>query len=194
MPIQSLVKESSPNTYSGSFTPDLIFSKLWLASKLNLLGLNKFKSIYILGSWFGNSAVFLNFSGIQANTVINVDINKDWLIKSKKLHDKLDLNYDLQYMNKDANSLDYRQLKKPSLVINTSINDMKNNGWFNNIPKNTLVALQGRNNVDSEAENNYNSIGDVVQAYPLTKVYFADEITLKDPETSYTRYMVIGSK
>ena len=58
MRARELVKESSGYTLSGSYTPDLVFSKLWLAQELNNI-LNKqnidlVPVAYGLGSWYSN--------------------------------------------------------------------------------------------------------------------------------------------
>lgn len=189
-----ILRESSPNTLRGSFTPDLSLSKLWLASKLRSLNLNEFDTIYILGSWFGNMTVFLNSMNINANTIINVDVNRVWLKTSEILHQKLQLPYEIQYMHKDANNLDYRQLTKNSAVINTSCNDMQNDGWFNLIPSRTLVALQARNQIDKHATNNYTDLKEFTEAYPMSKILFDGVMSLQDPQIKYQRYMVIGIK
>ena len=87
-------------------------------------------------------------------------------------------------MHKDVNTLDYRQLKQPGLVINTSTNDIDGDDWLKNIPKGTLVAMQGRHGTLEEFD----------KKYPLRKTYFLDEVELEDPETEYERFMKIGVK
>lgn len=174
------IREFSPNTFKGSFTDDLIISKLWLIREVSKIHTN-FNSIYVLGSWYGNLSLFLiNKHDIKFKKIINVDINKDALNTGHELAKKFGVADLIQPMVKDANTLNYKQAKKPSLVINTSVNDMDNEGWFDNIPEGTLVALQTR---DSYLED-----------YPLSRVLYAGKKELRDPEESYTRYMVIGIK
>ena len=98
----------------------------------------------------------------------------------------------VEHMNKDSNTLDYRQL--PGIVINTSTNDIKNEGWFDNIPNGTLVVLQGRDRVDPQADYSFDAPQDLLEQYPLNKVLYQSAITLTDPETEYTKSMVIGIK
>ena len=57
---------------------------------------------------------------------------------------------------------------------------MKNEGWFDNIPKGTLVALQTR---DEDLDQ-----------FKFTKLLYSGKKDLRDPETAYTRYMTIGIK
>jgi SAM-dependent methyltransferase len=174
------IHEFSPNTLKGSFTDDLIISKLWLIREISKIH-KKFNAIYILGSWYGNLSLFLiDKHDIEFKKIINVDINKEALDTGHELAKKFGVSDLIQSMVKDANTLNYKQAKKPSLVINTSVNDMKNEGWFDRIPEGTLVALQTR---DSYLED-----------YPLSRVLYAGKKDLRDPETAYTRYMVIGIK
>jgi hypothetical protein len=101
---------------------------------------------------------------------------------------------DIEYMRADANDLDYRQATPPSIVINTSVNDMPNTGWFDSIPDGTWVAVQGRNHVSSGAANDYASLAAFDQAYPLGQTLTLDSIELEDPEVKYSRWMKIGIK
>jgi hypothetical protein len=171
--------EFSPNTLAGSFTEDLVISKLWLIKEVEKIH-KKFNTIYVLGSWYGNLSLFLLHKHIQFKKIINVDIDKKSLVTGQKLAKRLGVADKIDLMIKDANTLDYQQAVSPSLVINTSCNDMDNAGWFDNIPKGTLVALQTRD--------------DTLDEYDFSKVLYQGERDLTDPETKYTRHMVIGIK
>ena len=174
------IYEFSPSTLAGSFTYDLITCKSWLISEVSKIH-KDFNSIYVLGSWYGNLSLFLiNKNNIKFDRIINVDINRKVLSTGNKLAKKLGIDDKIEPMIKDANDLDYRQATAPSLVINTSVNDMKNDGWFDNIPSGTLVALQTRDEDLNE--------------FKFTKLLYSGEKDLKDPETAYTRYMTIGIK
>ena len=179
------IDEASPNTLQGSFTPDLQYSKVWLLDEVQkILGKTQLDTIYNLGSWYSNMGLFLVANKLGFNKLINVDIDKDTLTTGQKLLDKLGISDKVEHMHKDANTLDYRQLKQPGLVINTSTNDIEGDDWLKNIPEGTLVAMQGRNGTLEEFD----------KQYPLDKTYFLDEVELKDPETEYERFMKIGVK
>ena len=94
-------------------------------------------------------------------------------------------------MLKDANDLDYKQLGSDGVVINTSLTDMEGQAWFDRIPAGTLVALQSR---DHDPGNAAHSTQDIVDRFPLSEIIYDGELRLQDPETTYTRYMVIGIK
>ena len=173
------VDEFSPSTLIGSFTEDLIISKLWLINEIKKIH-NEFNTIYILGSWYGNISILLISRYIKFKKIINVDINRKVLATGQALAKRLGIDKKIEPMVKDANTLDYRQAVPPSLVINTSCNDMENSGWFDNIPSGTLVALQTR--------------GDTLDEYKFSKTLYTGQKHLTDPETDYTRLMKIGIK
>ena len=182
------IDEASPNTLQGSFTPDLQYSKVWLLDEVQKIlkkaKIKKLDTIYNLGSWYSNMGLFLVANKLGFDKLINVDIDKDTLMTGEKLLDKLGISNKVEHMNKDVNTLDYRQLKQPGLIINTSTNDIDGDDWLKNIPKGTLVAMQGRNGTLEKFN----------KAYPLRKTYFLDEVELGDPETEYERFMKIGVK
>jgi len=179
------IDEASPDTLEGSFTPDLQYSKVWLLDEVQkILGKTQLDTIYNLGSWYSNMGLFLVANKLGFNKLINVDIDKDTLSTGEKLLDKLGISDKVEHMHKDANTIDYRQLKSPGLVINTSTNDIDGDDWLKNIPEGTLVAMQGRHGTLEEFD----------KQYPLSKTHFLDEVELEDPETEYERFMKIGVK
>ena len=129
-----------------------------------------------------------------ADTVINVDQDPHWIEVSRRMANRMGFDDHMRYMMADVNDLDYHQAKNPSVVINTSTNDIKNEGWFDNIPNGTLVVLQGRDRVDPQADYSFDGPQDLLEQYPLNKVLYQGELQLTDPETEYTRSMVIGIK
>lgn len=183
------LEEGSPLTFKGSLTPDLLKSKLWLCQSLKTIGRTKFSTIYILGSWYGNMAVVLNKCRISFDKIINVDIDKKHIVNSQRLLSAMGIN--VQSMNRDANKLNYKQVDKNSLVINTSVNEIEDHGWFDKIPDGTLVALQSRNNLDSDYCTTLEKLN---QEFFLNDTLVLDQINLEDPETKYQRFMKIGVK
>jgi len=182
--------ESSGYSLEGSFTPDLVFSKLWLIRELAKVA-PKVDTVYALGSWYGNLALLLDrYPRVQARKVINVETNPGFLKGSKQLLDKHRVN-NVEYMLKDANELDYRQLGTNGVVINTSLTDMPGTDWFKNIPAGTLVVLQAR---DHDPGKQFAGPQDIEQEFPLNQVLYSGSLDLEDPETEYTRFMVIGIK
>ncbi len=185
-----LVNESSGYSLEGSFTPDLIKSKVWLLDQLARIA-PQVGTIYVLGSWYGNLGVLLALDPmIQYKQLINVETDQKFLQASERIHNHMGIG-NTEYMLKDANDLDYRQLGRDGVVINTSLTDMQGQDWFDNIPAGTLVALQSR---DHDPGNEAHSTQDIIDRFPLSEIIYDGELKLQDPETRYTRYMVIGIK
>ena len=187
---QSNLDESSGYSLSGSMTRDLTASKVWLLSELEKIQ-QDFTTIYVLGSWYGNTALYMKLQPrIQADKIVLVEKNPEFLRTSQRLLDRVGAD-NVEYMLRDSNKLDYRQLGDAGAVINTSLTDMPGRAWFLNIPAGTLVALQAR---DHDPGQEYHSTRDIVDRFPLSQVLYHGRMRLRDPETEYTRYMVIGRK
>ena len=187
---QSNLDESSGYSLAGSFTRDLTASKVWLLSELEKIQ-RDFSAIYMLGSWYGNLALYMTLEQrISSDKIILVEKNKNFLTTSKKILDQVGAN-NVEYMLADSNKLDYRQLGDSGCVINTSLTDMSGRSWFLNIPDGTLVVLQAR---DHDPNRSFSSTQDIVDRFPLREVLYHGSMQLRDPETEYTRYMVIGRK
>jgi hypothetical protein len=187
---QSNLDESSGYSLAGSFTRDLTASKVWLLSELEKIQ-QDFSTVYILGAWYGNLALYMKLQPrIHADQIVVVEKNKEFLSTSKKLLDLAGAD-NVEYMLADSNKLDYRQLGDNGVVINTSLTDMPGRSWFLNIPNGTLVVMQAR---DHDPNRSFESTQDIVDRFPLSQVLYHGRMRLRDPETEYTRYMVIGRK
>ena len=188
------ITEASPLTVEGSYTKDLLISKLWLWEELSdvlrELGIDHVNAVYVLGSWTGGVGMVLAAKHFDTDTIINVDRDSNWIEASKDIANRMGFADLTQHMVSDANQIDYRQAQSPSVVINTSTNDISGNRWFDNIPKGTIVVLQGRD--AANPSNSQGSLDEFVSDYPMQKVLFQGQLPLQDPETAYHRYMVIG--
>ena len=188
------ITEASPLTVEGSFTKDLLISKLWLWEELSKvlreLDINHVNTVYVLGSWTGGVGMILAAKHFATDTIINVDSDPDWIKASAEIADRMGFRDLVQHMISDANQIDYRQAKPPSIVINTSTNNIPGDQWFANIPKGTIVVLQGRD--AAGLSHRWDSLDDFVRDYPMQEMLFQGQLPLQDPETAYHRYMVIG--
>jgi hypothetical protein len=187
---QSNLDESSGYSLLGSFTRDLITSKVWLLKELQQIQ-QHYTTMYILGSWYGNLAVYMTLQPtIKVNRIINVETNLEMLDTSQSILDRVGAK-NVKYMLADANELDYRQLGDAGVVVNTSLTEMPEQDWFKNIPSGTIVAMQAR---DQDPGVEYHSASDIQRRYTLSQVLYQGSMQLQDPETEYTRYMTIGVK
>jgi hypothetical protein len=183
------VNESSGYSLQGSFTHDLTTSKVWLIQELSKIA-PQVGTVYILGSWFGNLSLYMHLlSLLKYKTIINVETDQDMLNQSAKMLKVINAN-NIEHMYKDANTLDYRQLGSDGVVINCSLTDMDGSDWYKNIPAGCLVALQAR---DHDSGHQFHSVNDIIKKFPL-EVLYQGSLDLQDPETKYTRFMVIGTK
>jgi hypothetical protein len=184
------LEESSGYSLEGSYTPDLVFSKYWLMQELAKIQ-PEISVAYILGAWYCNLALYFEkFQLPQVDKIINVETNKEFLSTGKKILDQLGAD-NVEYMLRDANDMDYRQLDSQGAVINTSLNDIKGRQWFDRIPPGALVALQGR---DQTVSQQFDSADNIQQKFPLSQVLYSGALELQDPETAYSRFMTIGIK
>lgn len=182
--------ESSGYSLQGSFTHDLTKSKVWLLTELAKIQTN-FSTVYVLGSWFGNLSLYMTLDPmIHAKKIINVDVNPKWLAQSQRMLKHVGAD-NVQHMLRDSNQLDYRQLGRQGAVINTSLTDMDGREWFDRIPPGTVVAMQAR---DHDPGNQFGSADDILEKFPLSQVSYSGSLQLQDPETPYSRFMVIGTK
>jgi hypothetical protein len=184
------LEESSGYSLQGSFTRDLTTSKVWLMQQLAQIN-PSISTVYILGSWFGNLALYMTLDPmLQVKKIINVETDRSMLDQSERMLDHVGAR-NVEYMLTDANTLDYRQLGTDGVVINTSLTDMDGTEWFQNIPNGTVVVMQARDRVDRKP---FYSTDDILQKFPLDQVLYQGSLKLKDPETAYNRFMVIGRK
>ena len=182
--------ESSGYSLQGSFTRDLTTSKVWLMQELARIS-PKVGTVYVLGSWYGNLSLYLHLLPLlQHGKIINVEKDPGMIRQSRRMLDRIGAD-DVQHMLTDANDLDYRQLGRDGAVINTSLTDMPGREWFDRIPSGTTVVMQAR---DHDPGRQFHSTQDILRRFPLTTVEYEGTLDLQDPETEYTRFMVIGTK
>ena len=177
--------------------PSLQLSKLWMCGALKRLmrqeNINKFNTVYSLGSWYGNMALFMLIKQVPFHTMVDVDLNPKYLAVSTRLMPVLYAQGRLVSLAADANTIAY-DLPAPSLVINNSTNNMRNAGWLDHIPAGTWVALQGRSNEPKNRFNTVSNLAEFDQEYPMSETLFLGGIPLRDPDDQYTRWMKIGIK
>jgi len=184
------LEESSGYSLEGSFTHDLTTSKVWLIQELAKIK-PSITTLYILGSWYGNLALYMTLDPeVKVRKFINVETDRGMLKQSQRMLDHVGA-HNVEYMFKDANDLDYRQLGMDGAVVNTSLTDMDGQDWFRKIPDGTLVVMQAR---DHDPGYQFHSADDILEKFPLDQVLYQGSLKLKDPETHYTRFMVIGRK
>jgi hypothetical protein len=186
------INEDSPDTPAGSRTADLNLGKLWLLTELKRLGMDEFDTVYVLGSWYGSMGPYLLDKHIKFDTAHLIDIdpkNTEWVQEMTK---KLNINDRIIAVTQDCNTTDFKGDR--ILVINTSCNDVANEGWFDNIPQGAVVALEGRDSQPDNATNTTQDLDTFHAEYALEETYVLDKIRLKGYDDSYNRFLKIGVK
>lgn len=183
--------EASPNTLAGSFTPDLVTSKTWLARKLaKELDGDSAGDIYILGSWYGNTGIFLQQAGVKFDRLIMVETQPRLLATARRLLQPLYQEGRLKLIQGRAEQIVYP--RKQITVINTSVNDMSR-AWLQRVPAGTLTVIQGRDNL-KDPKVTTDRGGVFYTKFSLRDTVYWGQVRLRDPETRYTRFMKIGYK
>lgn len=175
-----------------AFSNGQIDSKIWLCRELEKL-FEAVDHIYIYGGWYGITAFLLRVRDkIEIQTIKSYDIdtecqpiadmiNENWVIKE----------WQFKSFTEDCNQI---KPKDVDLIINTSTEHFDSKDWWHNIPKGTIVALQGNNMSHEDHKISTESLDDFVKEYPLTQLMYKGSLDFKYPEWSFTRFMIIGIK
>ncbi len=187
-----ITQEASPNTWAGSFTSDLVSSKTWLVTQLKKqLAGESAGDIYVLGSWWGNTGVFVQQAGIKFDRLIMVERRRYLLASTKMLLSDLWEQDRLVLLHQDAANIQYPTNKKIT-VINTSSNDMPRT-WITRVPRGTLTVIQSRDNI-KDVKVITDTAAQFYAKFTLENTVYWGQRRLRDPETRYTRFMKIGYK
>jgi len=170
-----------------SLSKGQLYSKLWLVKELKKIS-PYYGTLYLLGGWYAIIAEML-FKNMNIDKIHSFDLDES----CGKIADEININYVIdnwrfKSFDRDINELNYEDC---DTVINTSSEHIKENTWFDNIPKGNLVAIQS-NNLTSIKEhvNCVKNIYELKLKYKLSKFYYADELDV----VSFKRFMIIGRK
>ena len=186
------INEDSPDTPQGSRTKDLNLGKLWLLTELKRLGMDKFDTVYVLGSWYGSMGPYLLDKHIKFDIAYLIDIDPKNTEYVQKLVKEQGFSDRIIPITQDCNTTDFKGDR--ILVINTSCNDVENTGWFEHVPPGAVVALEGRDNQPDNATNTTQDLDTFHAEYALQETYVLDKIQLKGYDDTYNRFLKIGTK
>lgn len=186
--------EVNANTLEGSSSPNLNLERFWAISALGQLQ-DRFGTIYVLGSWYGNVSLllFMMKHYLRFDRIINDDIDEQALQTGHRRLQQLGLASQVSSLHQDANQLAYDELGRNGLVMNLSCHNISGMDWFRHIPRGTWVVLQARDR-DPGAVNRYSSFAEFDQAYPLEQEFYTGVLPLDDPDGAYRQYMKIGTR
>ena len=182
------------NVNKDAFSSGQIQSKIWLCEELEKL-FEKIDKIWIYGGWYGLSAFLLNSrQNIKIESIRSFDIdpscesvadliNENWVIN----------NWQFKAFTKDCSSIVFYE-DVPDLIINTSTEHFNNLTWWNNIPKGTIVALQGNDMVHDDHIIHFRNLEDFAHTFSMSKTLYSGTLNFNYPTWEFTRFMLIGEK
>lgn len=170
-------------------------SKLWLVDELNKL-VNSNSNVYVFGGWVGVlSSILFQCSTFKINKIRSIDLDS-WCEKVAddvcKIHEMNEWRFKAR--TADMSIYEYEWGISPDIVINTSaehVTQATYDQWYEKIPANTTVVVQGNNFYNcSEHIRCSSSLDNFKIQNRVSDLLFEGEL-----ETDmYTRYMCIWKK
>lgn len=152
-------------------------------------------NVYVFGGWIGILSNMILQSGICVKSIYNIDIDP-WCERIasdvNKIHE-MD-NGKFKAITGDMCEFEYPPQHRPDIVINTSTEHVTQDvydEWYDEIPKGTLVVIQGNNYFDCDEHIRCSkNLQEFMNQNHVDGPFFKGEL-----ETDmYTRYMCIWRK
>ena len=189
------------NVDTDAFSSAQIQSKLWMVDKLEFVlnehmptdSLNGFR-IWILAGWYGITNFLIRTRNkIPVSEVRSFDIdpscepiadliNNLWVWQA----------WQFKAQTGDINKLIYQP--KPDVVINTAVEHMLENDWWDNIPKGTVVCLQASDMEHDDHSNTISHYRDLQEKYRMEEYLYEGTKRFQYDDHAFNRSMIIGIK
>jgi len=175
-----------------AFSSGQIGSKIWLCEELENL-FDKIDTIWIYGGWYGIAAFLLRArNNIQINKIRSIDIDPACEPKADVINENWKWqDWQFKAVTADCNSIIPTNV---DLIINTSTEHFEDLTWWTNIPKGTMVALQGNNMPHEDHHTNTKNLNDFISLFPLSEIFYSGQKEFIYPSWGFTRFMLIGTK
>jgi len=182
-----------------AFSSAQIQSKLWLVQRLEDVLIEHVSResghrIWILAGWYGITNLLIrsrNKIPVQEIRSFDIDpscepiadsINNLWVWKA----------WEFKAHTRDINQLEYSP--KPDVVINSAVEHMASNDWWERIPSNTVVCLQGSDMDHDDHTNKIHSSQELLEKYRLQECFYEGTKRFQYDDHGFYRYMIIGVK
>lgn len=134
-----------------AFWSGQINSKIWLCETINQYYTSP-STIHIFGGWVGVLAsILFQSNGNKIKKIYNIDIDPWCKNVSETINEK---NKKIgKFISVTSDMASYEYSSKPEIVINTStehVTQSTYDQWYKNVPKGTLVILQGNDFFDCD--------------------------------------------
>lgn len=192
---------ASPNIDLDAFASSQVQSKLWLVKTLErVLEHNEpiephlGYDIWILAGWYALINFMLQIrSNLKLNQVRSFDLDPS----CERIADKINglwvwKNWEFKAETCDINQLDYAHA--PHVIINSSVEHMSMDLWWEKIPKGVIVCLQASDMDHDDHCNKFYSTQEMLERYQLSDLYYEGVKRFEYDEFSFHRYMIIGVK
>jgi hypothetical protein len=183
----------------NSFSAAQMQSKLWLVQRLEQVLLEERPiedgyRVWLLAGWYGLTNLLIrtrNIIPVLEVRSFDIDpscesiadsINKLWMWRA----------WEFKAHTADINAIDYNPA--PDVVINSSVEHMSSNVWWDRIPKGTMVCLQASDMDDDDHINKFSNDRDLFVAYPLEELLYTGLKRFEFDDKSFYRSMIIGIK
>lgn len=182
-----------------AFSTAQMQSKIWLVDRLERTleehrPIEDGYRIWILAGWYALANLLIrlrnkisvlevrSFDQDPTCEAIADSINNLWVYRA----------WEFKAQTLDINLLEYKP--RPDVVINSSVEHMRSNEWFKNIPKGTIVCLQASDMPDEDHVNSISSSRNLIEQYPLEEVFYEGTKRFEFEDKAFNRVMIIGVK
>jgi hypothetical protein len=186
---------------SDAFSSSQMQSKLWMVQHLEFClndslptdSANGYR-VWILGGWYGLTNLLIRTrNNIPISEVRSFDIdptcepiadaiNNLWVWQA----------WQFKAHTCDVNKLEYKP--RPDVVINSAVEHMDSDEWWNNIPSKTIVCLQASNMDHDDHSNVFSNTRQMLEKYQLRECLYEGTKRFQYDDYAFNRYMIIGFK
>jgi hypothetical protein len=187
---------------SDAWADGQIRSKLWLCHHLDgSLPLGTGDSgpfrVWLLGGWYAMTAFLLFTTHDRQYDVTSFDLDPECSPVARKVNNVWEIEGRFRTETVDVNAPGFitdavARHGAPHIIINTSCEHMPND-WTREVPKKTLLAIQGTNMDHEQHTHGIRTLYDLVQyGGPWAEIRFANNRAFHYPDKTFERFMVIG--
>ena len=175
-----------------NFWGSQLYSKEWMISQL-VPHLSSVDTVYIFGGWHGILAQLI-IDAYPDIRIFSIDKDPQCSVVGSRLKFPVD---NIQFITCDMQ--DFSQYTtNTKIVINSSTEHVEQHvfdRWFENVPAESIVALQGNNFFEClEHIRCTNTLDEFNTLNPLKNYLYSGTMLCQGPNNQYTRFMTIGYK